>query len=580
MRKHISYTIITIAILQATIGFAQKREGDTIRTGVIDVVKPYTPSISDAFKVKEKPNFENDETLQKKEIEYNIFSIPVASTFTPAKGKAAKVEKEKPQKLYDNYATLGVGSFTTIAGELYINKAISRSERIGGYISHNSSSGDVEGVLLDSGFSNSKLNANYSSQLRHLSWNAEAGFQFLTYNWYGLAPNFATDADFANTLDVGHAFYSAYLAGDLNFEDTYINSGSLEVRRFGDNQGSAEHSALIKSKVDFPINRREEIATDFRLDYLGGAFDRGFFSENELKYSNVIAGGSPSYQILKDDVTVDLGASIYYLHGITNVQSKLLVYPNVKASYRLVNDVLVLYGGVTGDVIQNSYRNFAKVNPFVSPTLQVAPTDQKYNAYVGLKGKVSSTTSYTVSGRYISDNNKALFRNNVTLLDSFNAQDYQFGNSFGVVYDNLNTIQLSGELNVDLNRDFTMTLKASYFNYSTDIQDEAWNLPDIEGALFLDYQINDHWYADANVFFVGQRKDRLAVLGQFGDFTTSTVNLDSFFDANARAGYHVNDQISIFTKINNITGNSYQRWQNFPVQSLQFLVGATLKFDF
>ena len=77
-----------------------------LNTGVIDVVKPYTPSISDAFKVKEAPTLDDETTETKKEIKYNIFSFPVASTFTPAKGKAAVVEKAKPVKLFDNYATL------------------------------------------------------------------------------------------------------------------------------------------------------------------------------------------------------------------------------------------------------------------------------------------------------------------------------------------------------------------------------------------------------------------------------------------------------------------------------------------
>ena len=91
--------IFSIALsLMVTLVFAQEREQDTLRPGVIDVIKPYTPTISDAFKVKEAPVLNDDETLTKKEIEYNIFSFPVASTFTPAKGKAAVVDKAKRVK--------------------------------------------------------------------------------------------------------------------------------------------------------------------------------------------------------------------------------------------------------------------------------------------------------------------------------------------------------------------------------------------------------------------------------------------------------------------------------------------------
>jgi len=167
MREQITYIFTGFLVLSITFGFAQRTQNDTINTGVIDVVKPYTPTISDAFKVKEVPVLDDATTDTKKDIKYNIFSFPVASTFTPAKGKAAKVEKRAPAKLFDNYATLGVGTYTTIAGEVYLNQAISRNENIGGYLSHHSSAGGIDGVAFDDGFSNSKLNLNYSRVFRN-----------------------------------------------------------------------------------------------------------------------------------------------------------------------------------------------------------------------------------------------------------------------------------------------------------------------------------------------------------------------------------------------------------------------------
>ena len=146
MRKHINTIILAVITLSTSIVFSQEK--DTINTGVINVVKPYTPTISDAFKVKETPSIDDKETSTKKEIKYNIFSFPVASTFTPAKGKAAGVEKAEPVKLYDNYATVGVGTYTTILGEVYLNHAISRTESVGGYVSHHSSQGGIENLIV------------------------------------------------------------------------------------------------------------------------------------------------------------------------------------------------------------------------------------------------------------------------------------------------------------------------------------------------------------------------------------------------------------------------------------------------
>lgn len=575
MRKHTRYFLLAILTLSTTLVFSQNRKNDTINTGVIDVVKPYTPSISDAFKVKEIPSLNDEETTAKKEIKYNIFSFPVASTFTPAKGKAAVVEKAKPVKLYDNYATLGFGSYTTILGEVYLNHAISRTESVGGYVSHHSSQGGIEGLFFDDNFSTSKINANYSSRLRDLAWNVEGGFMQQMYNWYGVPQSQIAQAQ-ANNIEEDHSFYSAYFGGDITFEDTYINSGSFFFRRFGDNQGSGENRFIAKAKVDVPING-EEILTDVKFDYINGTFDRSYTANTELKYGNFQIGLSPSYELKEDDLTLNLGASVTYLRNSETKENNIYLYPNITGTYRLVNDVLIAYGGIQGELIQNSYHGFASDNPFVSPTLMVMPTDQQYNAYIGLKGKLSSNMSYNISGRYIADRNKALFRNNdITLTD----QDYSYGNSFGIVYDDIDTYGVAGEINVDVNRNFKLGLKAEYFKYSTDTETEAWNLPDVKGSLFLDYQIDEHWFTGANLFYVGERKDQFFLNDGVTVTTPFTVVLDSYFDANAHVGYHINDKISVFAKANNIANKAYQRWQNFPVQSIQFLAGATFKFDF
>ena len=577
MRKHIKHIHVATLTLIATVSFSQNRQNDTINTGVIDVVKPYTPTISDAFKVKESPSLEDETTETKKEIKYNIFSFPVASTFTPAKGKAATVEKQAPIKLYDNYATLGLGSYTTILGEVYLNHAISRNESVGGYVSHHSSGGDIEGVSFADSFSNSKINLNYASRLRDLAWNVEAGFQHQMYNWYGVPESQVTQA-LNNGIDVGHSFYEAHFGGDISFEDTYINSGSFFFRRFGDNQGSGENRLKIESTVDVPING-EEISTDLIIDYLGGSFDRNYFTDEELNYGNFQIGLSPSYELKQDDLTVNLGVSLFYLSDKESGKSKFYIYPNFTASYRLVNDVLIAYGGIQGDLIQNSYYDFANENPFVSPTLFVMPNDRLYNAYVGLKGKLSSNMSYNISGRYISDRNRALYKTHLGRNVS-PEHDYDYGNSFGIVYDNVDTFSAAGEINVDVNRNFTLGLKAEYFAYNTDDEAEPWNLPDVKGSLFLDYQIDENWFAGANLYYVGERKDILEMEGSLTPEANVPTVLDSYFDANAHVGYQVNEQFSIFGKVNNITDKAYQKWQNFPVQSIQFLAGATYKFDF
>src|SRR4051812_42592489 len=107
MTTKIKYTAL-IALFVGTQFVSAQKKDENIGTEVVNVVKPYTPTISDAFKVKETPVLDDDETLKKEAITYNIFSFPVASTFTPAKGKAASVDAEEKERLFQNYLTLGI----------------------------------------------------------------------------------------------------------------------------------------------------------------------------------------------------------------------------------------------------------------------------------------------------------------------------------------------------------------------------------------------------------------------------------------------------------------------------------------
>lgn len=572
MKRNFKYLILTILSFYVGLSFAQERETDTIDAGTVNVVKPYTPKISDAFKIKETPSLNDSTTAKKKDIKYNIFSIPVASTFTPAKGKAATVDKEKPLKLYDNYASLGVGTYTTILGEVYLNHALSSTERVGGYLSHHSSAGDIDGVNFDNNFSETGLNAHYSQKLRDYSWKVEGGLQLQTFNWYGL-PDQSIE-----TFDVDHSFFTANFGGNITFEDALINNGSVLYRRFGDDQGSGENRFILKSGFDVPVSD-EMIRTEVTIDYIGGSFDRSYFLNEALNYSNFNIGIKPSYQMKQDDLTVNLGVNMVYLNDTEASESQFFIYPNITASYRLVDELMIAFGGIEGGLIQNSYYDFAQENPFVSPTLFVLPTDQTYNASIGLKGKLTNSLSYNVCGHYIADKNRALFKSNALLGTA--EETYQFGNSLGVVYDDIDTFSVAGELNFDMNRNFKLALKAEYFGYSTDDEAEAWNLPDIEASLFLDYQIDEHWFAGANLFFVGERKDQFTIEQSFFPVgPPQTITLDSFFDANAHVGYKINEQLSAFAKANNIFNQDYQRWLNYPVQGIQFLAGANYQFDF
>src|SRR5210317_1291696 len=111
------YAFIGIFCLSAQ---AQQKV-DTLKTEEIRVVKPYTPTISDAFKIQSVPKLNQTSLRPKPEVNYSIFSVPVASTFTPSKGKVQQLGGTKKEKFYQNYITAGFGNYGTPLLESYIH---------------------------------------------------------------------------------------------------------------------------------------------------------------------------------------------------------------------------------------------------------------------------------------------------------------------------------------------------------------------------------------------------------------------------------------------------------------------------
>ena len=571
----IKKSLILSMFLIGGVLFAQ----DPIDSETVTVVKPYTPTVKDANKIKQTPGRSDSVRTQKRPVKYSIFSVPVASTFTPAKGRATTLKRERRIKVYDNYASLGFGNYGNLLAEFYSNLEVNRSDNFGIYVSHNSSQGGIKDVILDDKFYDTELNLSYNSKNRDLGWKTEIGGRHQLFNWYGLPLSEDFSNDELNAIDPSQNYFSVYAGGEIELYDSFFDNASAKFRHTGDSYSTSENH--FNASGNFEVNIAEElITTNIYADIVQGEMGEQFLASQNYNYAFMNFGINPSLLILRDDLTLDLGVAFFYSQDVENSDGNFYIYPKITASYRLGGDYFTPYAGLEGGLQQNTYFKFVQENPYVSPSLEVKPTDNEYNAYVGAKGKLSNAVSYNFKTGYQSQFNKALFKRNPQ-ANSVVTENYAFGNSFEVVYDDVNTLSVAGELNVDVNQNFRLGINAEYFNYNTEEEAEAWNLPEFKASLNADYQISEKWFAGANLFYVGERYDQERVVAiTTGEPSLNTISLDSYFDVNANLGYRFNDRLSVFAKGSNLLNNDYQRWTNFRVQGLQLLAGATYKFDF
>ena len=570
------YLILIILLLISGLTFSQKKKKEKLETEEITVVKSFTPTVSDAYKINTEPKIDSSDISSKIELNYTLKSVPVASTFIPVKGKARSIQREAKERFYQNFVSVGYGNFNTPIVELFAHSNTSNYNDFGGFLNFHSSGGGIDGVQLDDNFLKFGTDLYYKQTERYYEWQAIAGFNHLTTNWYGLSDEISFSNNVIKSIHEKQAYTDVYFGGDVEFFDALVHKGNIIISRFTDKAKSIENYGLLSGVVDFPIGR-ELMYTKISLEFLNGQFEHNYAKDDSIDYTFFNLGFSPNFELLRDNLTLNLGANLYYSMTNSDVGSKFYAYPNVTASYNISDQSLIAFAGVVGDLQQHSYKNFVKENPFVSPTLDIQRTSQQYNAYAGIKGLIKNNISFNFSGAYGSEKDKALYKLNTSKTDGTKdvEKGYEAANSFQIVYDDVNTIRVYGEVIIDLNKEFKFGGNFEFNSYNLDTQAEAWNLPMIKSTLIAKYT-RKKWNVGTDLFFASDRKDDLIIEDPY---SIERITNKSYFDINLNGLYNLNDKFSVFINLNNILNSNYQEYTNFKVQGFQVFGGVKYKFD-
>lgn len=560
----------------SSLAFSQKKKKERITTEEINVVKPFSPTVSEAFKINIEPEIDSVDIGGKKDISYSINSIPVASTFTPAKGKAKTLKRIPKERFYNNYISAGYGNYSTPIVEIFAHSNSSNYNDFGGFLNYHSSGGGIDGLVLNDDFTDFDIDLYYKQSERMFDWKVKGGFDYLSTNWYGLSDEINYSELTISSIEESQSYTNISLSGEIEFFDSLIHTGDVSLNRFSDKSNSGENHLDINAIIDFPIGR-ELMYSEISFELLNGKFENDFFQTDKIDYTYFNIGFSPNFEVLRENLTVNLGARLYY--SITNNfdGSKFYFYPNITASYNISEEALIAYAGVIGDLQQNSYENFVYENPFVSPTLYIQRTNQQYNAYAGIKGLLNSKIRFNLKAAYINEKDKPLYKLNPSLTDGTNevTEGYQAANSFQVVYDDVNTIYFNAEIIFDLWEEFKFGGNLDFNSYSLENEEHAWNLPLLKATLLAKYT-RKKWSAGADLFFSSDRKDDLSIIPD----TNIRVTNAAYFDMNLNGIYNIDDKFSVFVNVNNILSDNYQVYTNFKVQGLQVFGGVKYKFDF
>lgn len=562
-----------------SLGHAQKteeqEEEDRLNGGTITVVKAYDPTISDAFKVNSVPQINDTTKVKKKPVTYRIFSVPVASTFTPTKPGLNRLRPRQRAKYYDNYARLGLGNYVNVLGEFAGNFEIDRDQDFGVFFNHDSSQGGIDEVEADNGFSDTALDLSYGSRSRNMNWGVTGGGRYRTANWYG---------DFEDALnpltedsDVGLSYINYGLGGRAEFFDQVFEKIEVQVSGISSGEDASEFLVEARPQLMFEI-METEVKFNGELEYLSGSFGtQGLFEVQPEDYSYLNAGLNPSINLYGDMYKAELGARLNYIQDIENSEGEFKVYPDINASYILVENYINAYTIIGGGLDLNSLASFTEENLFLAPAVLVAPTDRQVDAQLGFKGMLTNQFGYRLYGGYKIEKNRNFYVTDTGInIAVENPLPWESGNVFYTSFADLNTLSVCGALTYSSGSGLDITLQGTYLNYDVEngdvFENVASNLPEFKGDLIANYEINEKWNIGSTLYFVGEREAYRIGAG--------AERLDSFVDLNLDVSYKINPKLSAFLRGNNLTGGNYQLYQGYPVQNLQVMGGAVYKFDF
>ena len=580
MKNKNIYTLFILGLLSLGVLAQDKKQKPDLGTEEVTVVRGYDAVVNEAFKLKEDPFLENQEKQEKKQVDYTISSFPVASTFVPEKGEVAEIQESARLQPFSNYA--------------------------GGFVKYKSSQGGIKNLLLDDSFSKADFNAFYLGNKNNISWRAELSGDFQTRNWYGL-PTDRVDftPEVLAAIDPKHKYNDVNFSGALEFQNSAFTSLDITYNRFWDDYKSAENRFVFRPNIKTRVGYASDLNIGFVVDYVSTEYKHGMtFNEKpqsfeKLSYTNLNFGIEPNVKFTEDNYTLQLGLGIFYNNGKTDFigvnehtsakDNKFYVYPQIKATYNLVDNILVAYAGIEGGLKQNSYKDYVGLNPFVSPNLDITPTSERYDLYLGFRGKLDNNISFNVKGSYKDQQNQATFVSGVfpsDYLEAKNIPSYGFGNAFVVEYQNLKTLTLFGEMRYEFESQTSLGIHAQYNHYQSN-QEKAWNLPRFKAGADARFEFEQNWFADLEVFYVGERFDRFGLYNPLTDIEGQSNGVESFIselkgfvDVNIKVGYRATKNWTIFVKGNNLFNSKYDRFVNYQVQGIQLAAGAMYKFDF
>jgi hypothetical protein len=530
----------------------------------------FTPVIKDAA-VKQTDQPEIVDTVKKiTNVTYTSPGIPYKTSFQTSSIEPAKMVNEPLNKLYQSMIKVGFGNYTMPYADVFLNGLRSKDLAWGVRYNHLSSDATFAG-LGKTNFADDNASLYAKKFYKKHTLSADANYNRNSVHYYGFSTAVYSPSDPSNYQQIFQNFQ-----GKLRLQSHYGDTAKtinqdvhLNYYNYGDHYNTFENNVF----ADALLSKHVEKASFLLLasaDYYNVHSTHDTINNTIAKlYPHVAVGGEKWKGTIGIEGALDNFSATNANFSPTG--STFHVYPRVNIFYDVFQSIIIPYAGLDGGLQKNSYKSLSSVNPFVLSNLDYKNTDNKYNVYGGLRGALSSNLSYDAKVLYGRYNNMAYY-----LADYNQSADNPYANRYNVVYMNTNYLNINGQLKYQLKQKLNIIAKGNYYGYTiTDTGNvKPWHKPNFDLTFSAHYNLKSKIILKADIFVIGKQWALQQTTGN-NIIVETPVQLKGITDINLGAEYRYTKMLSFFATFNNIGNFSYYRWDKYPTQRFNFMVGLS-----
>jgi hypothetical protein len=472
---------------------------------------------------------------------------------------AAKMQNEPLSKLYHSLLKVGMGTYTTPYGEFWINSLRTRDVAYGLHLKHLSSSSHLKDVGY-SGFSDNEGEIYGKKFYKKHTLSGEFNYKRNVSRFYGYdTTENKLDKDYTKQR---YQLFEPVVKLQSHYTDSSKINHAIKLGYYNlkDLYNVAENNIKLNTVFNTFINK-ERLFVAFDADYYNHKLPNDTFNDVIIKLN-------PYFETHGKKWMLDIGVAAT-MDVFTNQSStKFYFHPQLNAQFDVYESIIIPYAGVNGGLQKNSLRSLSNENPFITNTLNYKNSNTKFNVFGGLKGNLSSKTSYDVKASY-------------SVVDSmhFFVIDYTkngtLDNQYKVIYDNTNLFNVSGQVKYQYKEKIHFIAKGNYYMYKTKNLTRAYHKPDFDLTFSAQYNLKSKIILKGDVFVIGNQFALTKVSDASFKYTTEPKLLKGIVDVNLGAEYRYSKMLSFFVNFNNIANTRYYRWEKYPSQRFNLMAGLT-----